>query len=130
MSDPSPIQPETQSWFSSLSYRNKLLVIYGVILGGFFLILQFEPQGPLMCDYVNVLGTVRCGKSRCFVVRYMATGDKRTVGTFVDKPFGVEYRRGAALFTHRGNGPEWITSSLGTVASRCLTIVGGVRDQR
>jgi len=102
MSDPSPIQPETPSWFSRLSNRHKFLVIFGVIVGGFVLILQVEPQSPLTCDYVNVLGTVRCGRSQCFLVRYMATGDKRQVGTSVDKPFDVDYTGGAALFMHRG----------------------------
>jgi len=102
MSDPSPIQPETPSWFSRLSYRQKFGVIFSVIFGGFLLIVWQEPQSPTTCDYVNVLGTVRCGRDECFLVRYMATGNTWKVGTGVDKPFGVNYTGAAALFAHRG----------------------------
>jgi hypothetical protein len=102
MSNPSPIPPETLSWFSRLSIRHKFLVIFCAIVGGYLLIVQVEPQCPLTCAYVNVLGTVSCGRSQCFLVRYIATGDKRKVGTSVDKPFGVDYTGGAALFARQG----------------------------
>ena len=105
MSDPSPIHSETPSWLSRLPTRLKFLLILGVFIGAVALIRQVEPQGPLTCDDVNVLGTVRCGRSQCFLVRYMVTGNTRTVGTFVDKPFDVGYTGAAALLAHRG---KWI----------------------
>jgi hypothetical protein len=127
MSDPSPIPPETLSWFSRLSNRHKFLVISCAIVGGYLLIIQVESQDSLTCDYVDVLGTVSCGRSQCFLVRYMATGDKRKVGTFVDKPFGVAYTGGAALFAHQGKWTRAYHFEFGDNCPSPSNIVGGDR---
>jgi hypothetical protein len=103
VSHPSPIQPESSSWWSRLSSRQKFGLTVFSIVGFWFLLVQVEPQGPLTCDDVNVIGTVKCARnSECFLVRYMATGNQRTVTTSADKPFDTKYRGVAHLFTHRG----------------------------
>jgi hypothetical protein len=99
------IEPAQKSWLSRLSWDKKAVAVIGVLAGSYALVIELEPQGPQVCENVGVLGTVSCGRGgQCFVVRYLETGIQRTVGTFADKPFGVDYIGPAALFTRRG---EW-----------------------
>jgi hypothetical protein len=99
------IEPAQKSWFSRLSWDKKAAAVIGVLAGSYALVNELEPQGTQVCENVSVLGTVRCGRGgQCFVVRYLDTGIQRTVGTFANKPFGIDYIGPAALFTRRG---EW-----------------------
>jgi hypothetical protein len=101
----SSIEPAQKSWFARLRWDKTAVAVIGMLAGCYLLVIEWEPQGPQMCENVRVLGTTRCGRGgQCFVVRYLDTGVQRTVGTFANKPFGVDYIGPAALLTRRG---EW-----------------------
>jgi len=106
LSELSSIEPAQKSWFARLSWDKKAVAVICVLAGSYALVIKLEPQGLQVCENVGVLGTVRCGRrgGQCFVVRYLVTGKQRTVGTFANKPFGVDYIGPAALLTRRG---EW-----------------------
>ena len=94
-----------RSWLARIPGRAKFVALIGMLAGGFGLVVHTEPRGPQICENVQVLGTVKCGRGgQCFLVRYLTTGKQRTVGTFADKPFAVDYTGPAALLTRRG---EW-----------------------
>ena len=105
MSELPSIEPAQKSWFSRLSWDKKAVAVIGVLAGSYAVVIELEPLGPQVCENVGVLGTARCGRGgQCFVVRYLETGKQRTVGTFANKPFGVDYIGPAALLTRKG---EW-----------------------
>jgi hypothetical protein len=96
---------EQRSWVARVTGPLKAVAIVGTIAGTYLLVVNTEPRGPQLCEDVRVLGTAKRGRSgQCFVVHYLQTGRQRTVGTFVDKPFGVDHIGPASLLTQRG---EW-----------------------
>jgi hypothetical protein len=102
----SPIEPEAPSAsFWRLGNRAKFAAILCACAASLYLVVNYEPQSPPVCDYVQILGTVRCGRAwhPCFMVRYIDTGTRRTVGSFAAKPFEVSYIGPAAMITRRGN---------------------------
>lgn len=103
MSELSSIEPAKKSWFARLSWDKKALAVICVLAVSYSQVIEWEPREPQVCENVGVLGTVRCGRGgQCFVVRSFETGIQRRVGTFANKPFGVDYIGPAALFTRRG----------------------------
>ena len=106
MPQQSPIEPEAPSAsFWRLGNRAKFVAVLGTCVASYLLVVNCEPQSPPVCDYVQILGTVKCGRAwrPCFVVRYTGTGTERKVGSFAAKPFEVNYVGPAAMITRRGN---------------------------
>jgi hypothetical protein len=108
------------SWFARIPGRLKAVAIIVALASSYVLVLNTEPRGPQLCENVRVLGTVKCGRGgQCFMVRYLQTGQQRTVGTFVDKPFAVDYVGPASLLTRRG---EWTGAYHFEFADSCASL--------
>jgi hypothetical protein len=108
---------KTPSWISRIPGRVWIVGAIVVWAVSFQIVRGLEPQGAESCRRVQILGVIRCrGNAGCFDVEYLDTPERRRVGTFVDKPFTVDYVGPAALFMHRG---QWTGSYHFRMANSC-----------